>query len=415
MSFSKWETKENFREKLVKYNLNDKLEASGIPVDSDGSSIYLDTKNCHSLVIGSKGSGRHQCITLPMISSIVSSGESGLICDQSSEVYEATKELFIKNGYKVLYFDLDRGIDSCSWNPFELAIKYYNSGDVDLCQDIINDIGFSLLYENQVNSDPFWINSVINYFKGISLYCIKTLKKVDLDTIYKVNNEAKENPKGLLDKIEKGSSEYVLLSSILNMPKDTFMSVLSVFEMRFNLFYVKDNIKKLLNNNDVDLSNVFDKTIIYVKAGEKVFSEGLLPLLVSEIYSAKKDSSKYNIIISDFGNFKPIQDFIKMLECSLEKGICFTLFISGFNVLENTYGKEGRYCIESNCKNIIYLLSRDNETLEYYSKLCGNKDKDNELISVNELKTLDEFESVILAVRCYPYLAKLLPYYELNK
>lgn len=415
MVYSKWETIDGFRDslKLVKYNGKEKLSKSGIPLDGDESNIYLDTRNVHSIVIGSKGTGRHEGIILPMVDSILSSGESAFICDQSNDTYETTRDMFIKEGYKVFYFDLDRGVDSNCWNPFDLALQYYKEEEFDLCQDTINDIAYSIFSENVSNADPFWVMSVMNYFKGLVLYAIKNKKDVNLDIIYNLNEEASKDPKGLLEKVEANSPEYVFLSSILNMPKDTFLSVISVFNMKFNLLFVKDKIKNMLNNNDISLKDVFNyKTIIYVKGGEKVYSESLLPLFISQLYSIKTDKSKFNIIITDFNNYKPINDFVKIMGCSIDKGICFTLFIPGFNSLTSIYGLEGRYCIESNCKNIIYLLSRDSETLEYISKLCGDKDKDNELISVNELKTLDELESVIICTRVLPYRTKLLGYHS---
>ena len=62
--------------------------------------------------------------------------------------------------------------------------------------------------------------------------------------------------------------------------------------------------------------------------------------------------------------------------------------------------------------NIIYLLASDVETLEEISNLCGKKSESEPLISIEELKLLDEFEAVILMPRISPIRTKLVPYYE---
>ena len=67
--------------------------------------------------------------------------------------------------------------------------------------------------------------------------------------------------------------------------------------------------------------------------------------------------------------------------------------------------------------NIIYLLANDIETLQDISKLCGNQQSERgiePLISVEELKLLNNFEAVILIPRIYPIRTKLLPDYEID-
>ena len=68
-----------------------------------------------------------------------------------------------------------------------------------------------------------------------------------------------------------------------------------------------------------------------------------------------------------------------------------------------------KYCFE----NIIYLLSEDIPTLEEISKYCG-ENNNKPLVSVEELKSLDYFETVINMVRMMPIKTKLLPDYEIN-
>ena len=63
--------------------------------------------------------------------------------------------------------------------------------------------------------------------------------------------------------------------------------------------------------------------------------------------------------------------------------------------------------------NTIYLLANDLYTLEEVSKLCGSTNK-GPLISIEELKTIDFFNEVILVPRMMPIKTKVLPDYEIN-
>ena len=67
--------------------------------------------------------------------------------------------------------------------------------------------------------------------------------------------------------------------------------------------------------------------------------------------------------------------------------------------------------------NIVYLLANDTETLEDISKLCGNQQTEKgiePLITVEDLKLLNNFEAVILIPRINPIKSKLLPDYQID-
>ena len=81
--------------------------------------------------------------------------------------------------------------------------------------------------------------------------------------------------------------------------------------------------------------------------------------------------------------------------------------------LNNVYGSKNTELIRMCFDNTIYLLANDLYTLEEVSKLCGNTNK-GPLISIEELKTIDFFNEVILVPRMMPIKTKVLPDYEIN-
>ena len=418
MKFARWETLENLKEliNLSKVNGKEKIKKSGLPIAYDNENLYIDSRNGHSLIIGSNGSGKTQAITLPMLNLAWLASESIIVSDSSDELYETTSEKFKENGYNIIRINFDEAINTHCWNPFEIVKKHYDEKNFDKVSDELESIANYLLNGiEEVNSDPFWINSAISYFTGISLYILSIGKALNLDEIYDTNNVIKENPDKFIKSLDKHSSVYINLASILTAPNDTRMSIISVFDNKFKLFFGRENLKKLLSKSDFDINRISEeKNVIYIKAGKTKISDHLLPLFIEQVYETKNDVNKLNIIIDEFYNLNPIADFSKMLNYSRSVNICFTILIRGFNDLKNTYGKEETDIIKLNFSNIVYLLSQDNETLEEISNMCGYKSKDDSLISVEDLKTLKQFEAIILTTRMMPFKTRMLPYYEIE-
>lgn len=426
MNFAKWETEENMKKYIPLIGVNGKSEvkASGLPMLYDDNNLYITDKSNHSLVIGSTGSGKTQAITLPLLELASRAGESVVVHDTTNEVYETTKSIFKENGYNIIRLNFDDSMDCNSWNPLELPHRIYKEGNKDKAQDMLEELAFYLLNDlEEVNSDPFWINSAINYFTGLTLYAFENESEVSLSTIRELDNLVKESGIHFKDKLDKKSSAYINLSGILNAPSETKGSILSVFSQKIKRFISKENLNYLLSKSDFDITNIAkEKTIIYVVSGNSNNSERLLPLLISQVYYAKdkysKKEGKINIIVDDFFQLYPFKNLAKILNYSRSINITFTFMIRGFNDLKNKYGKEETEILKMCFGNLVYLLSQDMDTLEEISNLCGKTCEAGvvkPLISMEELKTIKFFEAIILIPRMMPIKTKLLPYYEMER
>lgn len=419
--YASWESNDKILETLTKINPKTELKKSGLPVMYDENSLYIDSRSNHSIVIGTSGSGKTQTIILPMTELARISNESVVVYDKSSEIYERTKKDYENAGYNVIKINFDNPKESNSWNPFDLIKRYYEDGDSDKATELIEELGYYLLNDiNDTNNDPFWLNSAINYFTGITLYTLKEYKELNLKTIMKTNYIAQQNPNEFLKGIDKESSIYINLMGILLSPRDTMGSIFSVFNQRIKLYAEKENLNNMMLKSNFDISKVgLEKTIIYVISGSDNTSEHLIPILISQIYEARCENKidnnrRINIILNDFSNLYPIKDFANILNYSRNLNIIFTIAIKGFNELRNTYGKEKAEIIKLSFSNIMYLLSKDIETLEEISKLCGNTEKE-PLVTIEELKTLELYEGIYLTTRLMPFKTKLLPYYKMKQ
>ena len=129
------------------------------------------------------------------------------------------------------------------------------------------------------------------------------------------------------------------------------------------------------------------------------------------------NKKRINFILDEFDSMIPIKNFSSTIQNCRALNIRFTITIHSYAHLDYLYSKEDskilRYCFS----NIIYLLSEDIPTLEEFSKYCGTiteKGIQTPLITVEELRTLNNFEAVISMIRMMPMKVKLIPDYKLN-
>lgn len=418
MNYSKWGTIEEMKNVMEKITIDSKVNRAGLPVAYDDESLYIIGREGHSLVIGSTGSGKTQTITLPMLELALRAGESVVIHDTKNELYDLTNEKYKNNGYNVIRLNFDDSIETSHWNPFDLPLKIYKEGNTDKAIDLIEDIAYYLFNdEENKNSDPFWINSAIDYFTGLTLYAFEHYNEVTLDTINEVDGLIRNEEEKILKDIN--SAIYLNLRVVIDSPKETKGSILSVYSQKIKKYMSKQNLKKMLSNTDFDIANIGkSRNILYLVSGNSNNSEYLLPLLISQIYYAKDEYSrndgKINIILDDFFRFNKIKNFSKILTYSRSIKINFTIMVRGYNDISNVYDKEEANIIKINFANTLYFLSQDIETLIEISKLCGTAENKNPLMTVEELKTIKPLEAVVLTIRKMPFKTKLLPYFKMN-
>ena len=66
MKYARWSTVEEMKKYVKGVNLETGVKKSGLPVMYDDNFLYIDDRECHSLIVGSTGCGKTQSVTLPM-------------------------------------------------------------------------------------------------------------------------------------------------------------------------------------------------------------------------------------------------------------------------------------------------------------------------------------------------------------
>ena len=411
MSYAKWETRENMFKRVVQINEKSIIEKGGFPIMYDNNNLYLTNEESHSLIIGTTGSGKTQATILPLMKLSMLAGESIVINDVKGDIYERTANNFKENGYNVVVLDFDNPKYGDSWNPLTLPYKLYQEGEKDKALEIIENLGYYIFTDIKDKSDLFWTNMATDYFVGLVLYLFKNAnqEQINLRSVFalatEIQNEEKTNK--FLKEIGKNNQIYYNVSGTLETAQETKAGIISTFNQRIKVYVSRENLSNMMLKSSFDITNISnEKTVVYIISGLSSYSNSLIPLFVSQVFESKNIYSNnkkiLNIILDDFYNMLPIKEAINMFNYSRSIYIRYTVVIRSFNDLLNVYGKEDTEMLKMCFGQIIYLLSNDIYTLEEISKLCGNQEKNGQiipLITVEELKYLEKFEAIFLIPR----------------
>ena len=286
---------------------------------------------------------------------------------------------------------------------------------------MLEDLGYYLFFDpKENNSDPFWINTSINYFTGLVLYLFDNAKEeeINLQSIYDLSNyiNTKGNGDKFLKKIDKPSEIYLNVQGTLCAPPETRGSILSVFNQKIRNYISRTDLMNMIGSNEFKIEDFYkEKTIIFNKCGLTNTANKLIPLLITQLIEEAnliRNTNKINFLLDEFDKMIPIKNFSSVIEMCRSLRIRFTVTIQSFEHLKYMYGENInilKYCFS----NIIYLLSTDQKTLEEISRYCGDRNN-KPLITVEELKTLNNFEAIVTMIRMMPIKTNLLPDYKID-
>ena len=424
MSYSRWATEVEMKENLEKVNIKEEVKCSGIPLVYEDNNFYVNRSDIHNLIIGSTGSGKTQSVVLPLLKLSMMANESMIINDPLGELYKVNAKKLQDEGYKTIVIDLEDSRKGNNWNPLTLPYMLYKEGNKDKALDLIDDLGYYLFEDsNRNNSDPFWVNSVINYFTGITLYLFENAKEeeINLKSVESLTNQIHENKlsQEFLEKIDSNSLIYSKLVGTLKAPSETKGSILAVFRQKIEKYVAKENLTNMLSTTDFDITNIIkDKTAVFIISGMSTQGENLIPLFVNQIIDivslyGKKERNLV-MLLDEFDDLLPIRNFAKKLTLCRYLGINVTVCIRSYIHLQNMYSKEEVEILKMCFGCIIYLLSSDIYTIEEISKYCGEVKENTPLISKEELQTLNTFEAVVIMTRMMPFKTKLIPDYKID-
>jgi len=278
-------------------------------------------------------------------------------CNRETIIDNNLENLFVFDD-KNIYYDLlkDKVKDikvlnlkelenSVSWNPLTYPYYLYKNGDIDNAIELINKIGFYIF--NEPNADIFWTNASSDYLTALTIHLFETendIKKINIANVLELSNEFE---KGLLDeyynKLDNKSLEYTLISTIINLPTDTKLSVLSVFNQKMKIISMRPNLSEKLSNDDINLDKIDleNKEQCIIVVGNPNLNT-IANIFINQLYKVlEKDKSKQkvNIILDSLDRISKIEELENLLENDSDINLNLIAITKNKENLINKYGE----------------------------------------------------------------------------
>lgn len=444
--YAKWADEKEIKNapKVSKVLISDKSsKAGGVTLLNDGTEMWVDTGENHSIVIGATASGKTTAIVNPLVMNLAKAGESIVLTDPKAELYEEHANMLKDYGYDVIVLNFREPEKGNAWNPLTLPHTLYKQKNYDKSKELLEDVAQNIIYEEQGDDNPFWENSAADYFSGLALGLFEDAEEdaVNLNSINYMSTIGEESHgiqsnfiKSYFESKGKDSTPYVFASATINTVEATKSGILSVFRQKIRQFSTGGALSEMLSYSDFDMKDIGKrKTAVFlVVHDEKKTYHSLATIFIKQCYEALIDVAqenggklKYrtNFILDEFANMPPLKDVTTMVTAARSRHIRFNFIIQNFAQLNQVYGRENAETIRSNCGNLIYLITTELAALEELSKLFGEvkvKGKDGKpdsvkpLISISDLQKLKLNEVIILRARLSPFKTKLTPSYEID-
>ena len=272
---SRWMTSKEKKSLFSYYSYSElgNVEKDGIPV---GASLIGKDKDmevgfnapCHSIIIGSTGSGKTTTFVSPMIQLLgaTKAGSSMVITDPKGELFMLHSKYLRDRGYDVKVIDLRDAYSSYRWNPLDVIWDnfelYRNAHTLAYKRtDSIERSGLKIVDgdHHDLASLPEWYEfegkAYVDYQRLIN--AVKIYKKKVFDEVYEDLNDLVtvlipvENEKDPL--WEKGARS-ITLAVLLAMLEDSTDPKNNMTKEKFNFF----NLAKILQNSNGDYQALRD-------------------------------------------------------------------------------------------------------------------------------------------------------------
>lgn len=348
-------------------------------VDRTVVSIPLDTgMNRNIAVFGASGSMKSRAFVRNMMFQCVKRGESMVLTDPKSELYEDMSCYLEENGYIVKVFNLVNPHNSDSWNC--LGEIQHEELMAQLCADVI------IKNTGDGKSDHFWDMSELNLLKALLLYVDMEKSETgrNLGQVYRMLSELSEKE---LDErfdilpaehpakgpyhIFKQAGEKVRGGVIIGLG-----ARLQVFQnamIRKITTYPEINLELpgtekcayFCITSDQDstfdfLSSLFFSFLFIklVRLADREGTDGKLPRMI-------------NFILDEFPNIGAIPDFKKKISTVRSRNISISVIFQNIAQLKNRYPYDEWQEIIGNCDTQIALGCTDEMTARFLSDRTG--------------------------------------------
>ena len=251
------------------------------------------------------------------INASINNEENLLIFSDNTVYYDKFKKDLDLKEYNTYVLNLNDSMKSNSYNPLILPYYFYKNGDKDKAVDLITDLANEIFKSDKNNVDPFWDNSAINYFTTLALILFREGKEeeINLGSIQAMSTLAEKNYddttiiKKYFDNLDVIDNIYMTGSQIVYAPTDTRGSIVSVMKQKLNFFCIREVLLNNLCGNQINLTNLQNKTAIFVIGNDKL--NRISNILIDQLCELNIKFSYYFDNFDDMTNLYKLNQLVK--------------------------------------------------------------------------------------------------------
>ncbi len=262
---SRWMTDAE-RDKIFnpcRYSKLAEMKKDGVPIRArlDGAHDMEVVFNspCHSLIIGSTGSGKTTTFINPMIQLLGASGagSSMIITDPKGELFSLHSQFLHSRGYDVKVLDLRDAYHSYRWNPLEPlwdAYERYREAENNAYErtDDVEESGLKITGKLEEYGEVWYefegkaIPDLDRLVKEVKIFRTQTFDEMyeDMNDLVSVLVPVQNQNDPMWEK----GARAITMGVLLAMLEDSAIPELGMTKERFNLF----NMAKILQRSDDD-------------------------------------------------------------------------------------------------------------------------------------------------------------------
>jgi len=393
------------------------------------------SKPAHTLIIGTTGSGKTTSFINPTLQILANSKNkpSMLVSDPKGELFSLHSNRLSQLGYKVQIIDLRNPYSSIRWNPLEKPYLMYQEM-ISLENKIITDEeNGSYTFENKTyfkyeellsaiqvkkqeiydeiyeelhdivsvlcpvinTKEPIWESGSKNFILAIALAMLEdsenpnlgmTKERFNFYNIMKIATNTQNDCDDLIKYFMKRSpiSKAVSLSKqVLDASEKTRGSYLSTIFDKLAMFSDK-SLCALTSANEIDFGSLSLKpTVLFLQIpDEKETRHTLASMIILQAYKGLvSKANTYDdlslprsvyFLLDEFGNLPRIHKLEQMITVGRSRKIWLALVVQSYAQLSKIYDSNSADIIKSNCNIQVFIGTTDLDTINNFSKLCGN-------------------------------------------
>ena len=346
--------------------------------------------NSNLAICGASGTGKSRSISRNLILQAARRGESIIVTDPKSELYESMSQYLRDQGYTVRVFNLIEMDHSDSWNCLGEV------GGSELMAQTFSDIVLSNTSGD--SKDAFWFNAELNLLKALVLYVSLEMppEKRNLGTVYELltkederslnkimSSIRREHVNKFTGEVMPPSPAFAPFSIFMQSNETVRTSVIIGLGSKLQVMQAKQ-VRNITSYNEIDLELPGKQKCAYfciVSDQDNTF-DFLSSLFFSFLFIKLiryADSHceggvlkpKVKFILDEFPNCCLIPDFTKKISTIRSRGVSVAVFFQNVGQMKNRYPDDQWQEILGACDSTVFLGCTDMLTAKYFSDRIG--------------------------------------------